>query len=78
MRKTPFTKTQIVSILKQQESGRSVKNLAGTRYQRSNFLQSKAKYGDMEASNLKNMKDGGREQSDETYCSQHDTEYRRC
>jgi putative transposase len=49
--KTRFTETQIVSILKQNEAGRSVKELA-REYGISDatFYNWKAKYGGMEAS----------------------------
>jgi putative transposase len=49
--KTRFTETQIVSILKQTEAGRSVKELA-REYGISDatFYNWKAKYGGMEAS----------------------------
>ena len=58
MKKTRFTETQIVSILKQQESGRSVKDLARENsISEATFYIWKAKYGGMEASDVKKMKD---------------------
>jgi putative transposase len=58
MKKTRFTETQIVSILKQQESGRSVKDLAREHsISEATFYNWKAKYGGMEASDVKRMKD---------------------
>ncbi len=58
MKKTRFTETQIVSILKQQEAGRSVKELAREHgISDATFYNWKAKYGGMEASDVKRMKD---------------------
>jgi putative transposase len=58
MKKTRFTETQIVSILKQQEAGRSVKDLAREHgISDATFYNWKAKYGGMEASDVKKMKD---------------------
>jgi putative transposase len=58
MKKTRFTEMQIVSILKQQESGRSVKDLAREHsISEATFYNWKAKYGGMEASDVKRMKD---------------------
>jgi putative transposase len=58
MKKTRFTETQIVSILKQQEAGRSVKELAREHgISDATFYNWKAKYGGMEASDVKKMKD---------------------
>jgi putative transposase len=58
MKKTRFTETQIVSILKQQEAGRSVKDLAREHgINDATFYNWKAKYGGMEASDVKKMKD---------------------
>ena len=58
MKKTRFTETQIVSILQQQEAGKSTKDLcreygisAATSY---NW---KSKYGGVEASDVKRMKE---------------------
>lgn len=58
MKKTRFTETQIVSILKQQEAGRSIKELAREHgISDATFYNWKAKYGGMEASDVKKMKD---------------------
>lgn len=58
MKKTRFTETQIVSILKQNEAGRSVKDLAREHgISDATFYNWKAKYGGMEASDVKRMKD---------------------
>ena len=58
MKKTRFTETQIVSILKQNEAGRSVKELAREHgISDATFYNWKAKYGGMEASDVKRMKD---------------------
>lgn len=57
MKKTRFTETPIVSILKQQEAGRSVKDLAREHgISDATFYNWKAKYGGMEASDVKKMK----------------------
>lgn len=58
MKKVRFTETQIVSILKQQEAGISVKDLAREHgISEATFYNWKAKYGGMEANELKRMKD---------------------
>jgi putative transposase len=58
MKKTRFTETQIVSILKQNEAGRTVKELAREHgISDATFYNWKAKYGGMEASDVKRMKD---------------------
>jgi putative transposase len=58
MKKTRFTETQIVSILKQQEAGRPIKELAREHgISDATFYNWKAKYGGMEASDVKKMKD---------------------
>lgn len=58
MKKVRFTETQIVSILKQQEAGISVKELAREHgISEATFYNWKAKYGGMEANELKRMKD---------------------
>jgi putative transposase len=55
---TRFTETQIVSILKQNEAGRSVKDLAREHgISDATFYNWKAKYGGMEASDVRRMKD---------------------
>lgn len=58
MKKTRFSETQIVSILKQQEAGRTVKELcreAGI--SDATFYNWKSKYGGMEASDVKRLKE---------------------
>jgi putative transposase len=58
MKKTRFTETQIVSILKQNEAGRTVKDLAREHgISDATFYNWKAKYGGMEASDVKRMKE---------------------
>jgi putative transposase len=58
MKKTRFTETQIVSILKQQEGGRSVKDICREHsISDATFYNWKSKYGGMEASDVKRMKD---------------------
>jgi putative transposase len=58
MKKTRFTETQIVSILKQQEGGRSVKEICREHgISDATFYNWKSKYGGMEASDVKRMKD---------------------
>ena len=58
MKKTRFTETQIVSILKQNEAGRTVKDLAREHgISDATFYNWKAKYGGMEASDVKRLKD---------------------
>jgi len=58
MKKVRFTETQIISILKQQEAGISVKDLAREHgISEATFYNWKAKYGGMEASEIKRMKD---------------------
>lgn len=58
MKKTRFTETQIVSILKQQEAGRSIKELAREHgISDATFYNWKAKYGGMEASDVKRIKE---------------------
>ena len=58
MKKTRFTETQIISILKQQEAGISVKDLAREHgISEATFYNWKAKYGGMEANEVKRMKD---------------------
>ncbi|MCE7913052.1 MAG: IS3 family transposase [Candidatus Brocadia sp. AMX3] len=58
MKKTRFTETQIVSILKQQEAGRSVKEICREHsISDATFYNWKSKYGGMEASDVKRMKE---------------------
>jgi putative transposase len=58
MRKSKFTETQIVSILKQADAGVPVKDLcrqAGTSV--ATYYQWKSKFGGMEASELKRVRE---------------------
>jgi len=58
MKKTNFTESQIVSILHQQESGRTVKDICREHgISDATFYNWKAKYGGMEVSDVKKMKD---------------------
>lgn len=58
MKKVRFTETQIIFILKQQEAGISVKDLAREHgISEATIYNWKAKYGGMEAKELKRMKD---------------------
>ena len=65
MKKTRFTETQIVSILKQHEAGRSIKDLAREHgISEATFYNWKAKYGGMEGKRCKEDEGfGRREQS---------------
>ncbi len=58
MKKTRFTETQIVSILQQQEAGKSVKDIS-REYGISDatFYNWKAKYGGLQVSDVRRMKD---------------------
>lgn len=58
MKKTRFTEAQIVSILHQQEAGKSVKEIS-REYGISDatFYNWKAKYGGMQVSDVRRMKD---------------------
>lgn len=58
MKKTRFTEAQIVSILQQQEAGKSVKDIS-REYSISDatFYNWKAKYGGMQLSDVRRMKD---------------------
>lgn len=64
MKKARFTETQIVAILKEADSGMSVKELC-RKYEISDatYYNWKSKYGGMEASDLKRMKELERELS---------------
>jgi len=58
MKKTRFTETQIVSILKQQEAGKSVKDLCRENsISDATFYNWKAEYGGREVSDVKRIKD---------------------
>lgn len=58
MKKVRFTETQIISILKQQEAGLSVKDLAREHgISEATFYNWKAKYAGMEANEVKRMKE---------------------
>ncbi len=58
MKKTRFTETQIVSILKQQEGGRTTKEVAsGHGVSEATIYNWKRKYGGMEASDVRWLKD---------------------
>lgn len=58
MKKVRFTESQIISILKQQEAGISIKDLAREHgVSEATIYNWKAKYGGMEASEVKRMKD---------------------
>lgn len=58
MKKTRFTETQIVSILKQQEGGRSTKELARENGVSEDTIYNwKSKYGGTESSDVRRLKD---------------------
>jgi len=58
MKKTRFTETQIVSILHQQEAGKSVKDISREHgISDATFYNWKAKYGGLQISDVKRMKD---------------------
>ena len=58
MKKVRFTETQIISILKQQEAGISIKDLSREQgVSEATIYNWKAKYGGMEANEVKRMKD---------------------
>ena len=74
MKKKRFTETQIVSILKQQEGGRTIKELARENaISEATIYNWKSKYGDMKSSDVKRLKDLEKENSklkkDVCYCS---------
>lgn len=58
MKKVRFTETQIISILKQQEAGISIKDLSRENgVSEATLYNWKAKYGGMEANEVKRMKE---------------------
>ena len=58
MKKTRFAETQIVSILKQQEGGRTTKEIAREHgVSEATIYNWKCKYGGMEASDVRRLKD---------------------
>ena len=58
MKKSKFTETQIVSILKQAEQGAKVTDICREYgISSATYYQWKSKYGGMDASDLKRMKD---------------------
>lgn len=58
MKKSKFTETQIVSIIRQQEAGMNVKDLCREQgISEATFYNWKAKYGGMDASQLKRVKE---------------------
>ncbi len=58
MKNSKFTETQIVAILKQQEAGRATKELCREHnISEATFYNWKSKYGGMEASDVRRLKD---------------------
>jgi putative transposase len=58
MKKTRFTETQIVSILKQHESGRTTKEVAREHgVSEATIYNWKSKYGGMESSDVRRLKE---------------------
>ena len=58
MKKTRFTETQIVSIIKQQEAGQKTADLCREHgISEATFYNWKAKYGGMEVADVKKMKE---------------------
>jgi putative transposase len=58
MRKARFSETQIISVIKSVEAGRTVKDVCREAViSEATYYNWKAKYGGMEASDIKRMKD---------------------
>lgn len=58
MKKSRFTETQIISILKQQEAGMKVKDICREHgVSQATFYNWKSKYGGMEASDIKRLRE---------------------
>ncbi len=58
MKKSRYTETQIVGVLKEVESGRQVKDICRTYgISDATYYNWKSKYGGMEASDIKKIKD---------------------
>ena len=58
MRKARFTESQIISVIKAVEAGRTVKDVCReAEISEATYYNWKAKYGGMEASDIKRMKD---------------------
>jgi putative transposase len=58
MKKVRFTETQIISILKKQEAGISIRDIAREHgISEATFYNWKEKYGGMEANEIKRMKE---------------------
>lgn len=58
MRKSRFTETQIIGILKAVEAGRLVKDVCREHsFSEATYYQWKSKYGGMEAADVKRLKD---------------------
>ena len=58
MKRTQFSENQIIKILKEAEAGVSVTDLCRTHgFSKSSFYKWKAKYGGMEASDLRRLRE---------------------
>ena len=58
MKKSRFSETQIIKILKEQESGKTVNDICrGYGISQATFYNWQSKYGGMDASQLKKMKE---------------------